>query len=170
MTDTLIIAGKNEEQAHCDRCGKLELRGTVILYNTEEGVEAGRYGTTCAGKVLTEANGRKITITGTDAARRERFRRDRVWNFYLRKVRSALASDDPALAQWIVWDMRRDATAIAHLDDELAIIAEVDATGRYVPSGENKHINRIRREFYLANGYSMFEATVQVRRLMATAA
>lgn len=169
MTDTLIIAGKNDEQTHCDRCGKLELRGTVILYNVEEGVEAGRYGTTCAGKVLTEANGRKITITGTEAARRENNRRDRVAN-YLRKAKAAMRNDDPALAQWIVWDMRRDATAIAHLDDELAIIAEVDATGRYVPSGENKHINRIRREFYLANGYSMFEATVQVRRLMATAA
>lgn len=170
MTDKLTVIGLNDEQAHCDRCGKLELRGTVILFDTEEGVEAGRYGTTCASKVLTEANGRKMTVTRNGAVSREHFRRDRVWNFYLRKVRAALANNDPALAQWWVADLRRDTTVLAHMDDELALIAEVDATGVYVADGTNKHINRIRREFYLANGYSPFAATVEVKRLMAAAA
>lgn len=47
----LVILGANDEQTTCDRCGRVELRGTVILGEADR-VEVGRYGSTCAGYML----------------------------------------------------------------------------------------------------------------------
>lgn len=54
MTETKIV-GITDEQTACDECGRIELRSTVIL--AQDGAEIGRYGSSCAGKVLTRENG-----------------------------------------------------------------------------------------------------------------
>jgi hypothetical protein len=141
-TPALRAIGFNDEQDHCDRCGKPELKGTVILAD-EDNTEAGRYGTSCAAKIIAESTGVKVTVTRNDALRTERNRRDTVMN-YLRKASAALADNDPAIAQWFIWDMRRDAVAVPHRADELAIVAAVDATGTYTPTGVNRSFDEIR--------------------------
>ena len=68
-TTNLRAAGTNDEQTHCDKCGKLELRGTVIVVDQDNN-EVGRYGTTCASKVL----GEKVTraqVNMVEMARRQ---------------------------------------------------------------------------------------------------
>lgn len=141
-TTALRAVGFNDEQTHCDRCGRLELKGTVILAD-EDNTEAGRYGTSCAAKIILESTGVKVTVTRSDALRTERHRRDQTMH-YLRQAAAALADNDPAIAQWFIWDMRRDAVAVPHQADELAIVAAVDATGTYVPAGRNRTEDEIR--------------------------
>jgi hypothetical protein len=55
-TANLKAVALNDEQTTCDLCGKMELRGTVIVADADNN-EVGRYGTTCATKVL----GEKVT-------------------------------------------------------------------------------------------------------------
>jgi len=138
----LRAVGFNDEQDHCDRCGKPELKGTVILAD-EDNLEAGRFGTSCAAKIILESTGVKVTVTRSGALSTERNRRDTVMN-YLRKASSALADNDPAIAQWFIWDMRRDVVAVPHRADELAIVAAVDATGTYTSTGVNRTFDEIR--------------------------
>lgn len=149
MTETrnLIAVGHNDEQTNCDRCGKVELKGTVIL--AEDGVEVGRYGTTCATKELQAANPAATKVTRSYALTRETDRRQRVTG-YLRRANQALAENDPAIAQWHLWDMRRDALAVPHRADELAIVDRVDATGTYTSTGTNRTPDEIRAA-YAAN-------------------
>lgn len=59
----LTIQGVTDEQTTCDRCGKVELRRTCIVIDTDAGVEVGRYGTSCVSKVL----GRKVTAALADS-------------------------------------------------------------------------------------------------------
>lgn len=61
-TSPLHIVGTTDEQTECDRCGRVELKCTVILADAD-GVEAGRYGTSCASTVL------GVTVTKSDAVR-----------------------------------------------------------------------------------------------------
>lgn len=65
-TNPLRMIGMNNEQTECDRCGRMELRGTVILGNDDG--EVGRYGTTCASKEL------GVKITRQDALSTEAHR------------------------------------------------------------------------------------------------
>jgi hypothetical protein len=59
----LVIQGVTDEQTTCDRCGKVELHRTCIVFNTGAGVEVGRYGTSCVSQIL----GRKITAKNADS-------------------------------------------------------------------------------------------------------
>ena len=66
--------GFTTEHTECDRCGKPELRGTVVMAN-EDGEIVAYYGTTCASKEL----GSKITradALGNEAARRSEVLRE----------------------------------------------------------------------------------------------
>ncbi len=62
-TANLTIQGVTDEQTTCDRCGKLELRRTCIVVDTNAGVEVGRYGTSCVSRVL----GQKVTARLADS-------------------------------------------------------------------------------------------------------
>jgi hypothetical protein len=64
----LTIQGVTDEQTTCDRCGRIELRRTCIIVDTIAGVEVGRYGTSCASKIL----GRKVAAKDADRIERER--------------------------------------------------------------------------------------------------
>lgn len=61
--ENLVIQGVTDEQTTCDRCGKIELHRTCIVFNTAAGVEVGRYGTSCVSHIL----GRKITAKHADS-------------------------------------------------------------------------------------------------------
>ena len=129
--------GFNDQQTTCGLCGREELKGTVILgYDGDNGGEFGRFGTGCASKVMSEMNGTPVRITRSDAVKTEAFRRDTVMH-HLNKARKAMEAGDVAQAQWEIADMRRNPNAVPHRDDELAAIAEVDATGRYKSVGRN---------------------------------
>lgn len=56
ITGATRILGLTDEQTTCDRCGRLELHGTVILGDADD-TEVARVGTTCATTIL----GRKVT-------------------------------------------------------------------------------------------------------------
>lgn len=70
----LKAVGFNDEQTECDACGRMELKGTVII--AEDGAEIGRYGTTCASRILAPKGDRKITRS--DALKIEMGRRQAV--------------------------------------------------------------------------------------------
>lgn len=55
------IIGVTDEQTECDACGRMELKRTVILADAD-GIEAGRYGTTCASRLV----GRPLTAAHVD--------------------------------------------------------------------------------------------------------
>lgn len=55
-TEALRPIGFTTEHTECDRCGRPELRGTVVMAN-EDGEVVAHWGTTCA----TKATGTKIT-------------------------------------------------------------------------------------------------------------
>lgn len=86
----LRILGMNDEQTHCDKCGKLELRGTVILVD-EDATEIGRFGTTCAGNMLGHS------VTRSHASNIEAVRRQHITH-EIRLARKAIeAYDRPAM-------------------------------------------------------------------------
>lgn len=61
QTTEYRIIGITDEQTECDACGRVELKRTVVLADSD-GVEAGRYGTTCASKIV----GRPLTAAHVD--------------------------------------------------------------------------------------------------------
>lgn len=129
--------GFNDKQTTCGLCGREELKGTVILgYDGDDGGEFGRFGTGCAGKVMSEVNGTPARITRSDAVKWEAFRRETVLH-HLDRARKAWQAGDVPGAQWEIADMRRNRNAFPHMDDELAAIAEIDASGRYRSIGRN---------------------------------
>lgn len=67
---TLYIKGVTDEQTTCDRCGKEEIRCTVIVCDAD-GAEVGRYGTACVAKVI----GFKVTAAEARTASRARIQR-----------------------------------------------------------------------------------------------
>jgi hypothetical protein len=111
MTQTatnLRAVGLNDEVTVCDKCGKDELRGTVIVVDAD-GNEAGRYGTTCVSQIL----GRRITRQ--DALKSERYRRAMIIECYRAATRD-LAAGNAALAA----SSRRDAVIFGATPGELA--------------------------------------------------
>lgn len=127
--------GFNDDQTTCSLCGREELRGTVIL-GYESGGEYGRFGTGCASKVMSEVNGTPRKITRSDAQRLEMFRRETVMH-HVNKARKHLEAGDPVLAQLEISNLRRNPNVLPHRQDELDVIAQVDATGSYRPRGRN---------------------------------
>lgn len=70
----LAILGVTDEQTTCDICGKTHLRSTVILHDLEQPyVEVGRYGSTCAGRMLGGAKGVLKTARTVEMVRRSLF-------------------------------------------------------------------------------------------------
>lgn len=87
----LRAAGMNDEQTECDACGREELRGTVIVVD-EDGNEVGRYGTTCASRVL------GVKVTRSEVVSIEASRRQAV----VHTLRQAMNADtDRARAWWL---------------------------------------------------------------------
>lgn len=93
MTDSLKVIGINNEQTECDRCGRMELRGTVILGNDEG--EVGRYGTTCAGKEL------GYRVTRQDALNVEANRAYRVRSELVDGLKALERGDLPAVRMYL---------------------------------------------------------------------
>ncbi|OZV74734.1 hypothetical protein CA850_29595 [Micromonospora echinospora] len=130
----LTILGVTDEQTTCDRCGRIELRGTVIL--GDENGEAGRYGSTCAGYML-DPTGRTKGV-GNRARLIEEVRRDRIY-WALRSAHAALADRDKrdqygaagfTRACRIVTDLER--ATLIHRPDEIAAVAAVRAKAREI--------------------------------------
>lgn len=59
----LTIQGVTDEQTTCDKCGKVELHRTCIVFDADAGIEVGRYGTSCVSTVI----GRKVTGKAADS-------------------------------------------------------------------------------------------------------
>ena len=95
---TTRVVGMNDEQTTCDACGRMELRGTVIL--ADENGEFGRYGTTCAGRIL------GWSISRSQAESAEAYRRQCVASD-LRAARAAAINGDAATARMYLRDARR---------------------------------------------------------------
>lgn len=110
----LRAIGMNNEQTECDECGRMELRGTVILAN-EEG-EVGRYGTTCAGRLLGYKISRQDAL-GIEARRRSEVRDE------LRLALKAHKAGDVATMQMYLAGARQ--VGIVR-DDERALIAKLE--------------------------------------------
>jgi hypothetical protein len=115
-TDLRVI-GMNDEQTTCDKCGKVELRGTVIIVDPD-GNEIGRYGTTCATLVL--GNGQKVTRDSALSIERNR-RYEVCW--LLRAARKCVAAGDMARAMWYLKDARRYGL---HRADEVALAEKIE--------------------------------------------
>lgn len=114
-TTSLKAVGMNDEQTQCDACGREELRGTVIVAD-QDGMEVGRYGTTCASRVL------GVKVTRADAVSQESARRRGVAN-EIGAARTALAKGDLA---WVAEHLRElDRFHFVHRADELAAVAEL---------------------------------------------
>lgn len=113
----LHVAGVTDEQTTCDACGRVELRRTVIVADAD-GIEVGRYGTSCAGRLL----GRRLTAAGVDQA--EAARRANV----VHELRAARAERDRGMhreAAWRVYELRK----FVHYfrPDEASAMADLDA-------------------------------------------
>lgn len=93
MKNNLRIGGINNEQTECDRCGRMELRGTVILINDDG--EVGRYGTTCAGKEL------GIKVTRQDALNVESHRAYMVRNELIKGLKALERGDLPSVRMYL---------------------------------------------------------------------
>lgn len=136
MASDLIILGANDEQTECDRCGRVELRGTVIL-GTADREEVGRYGSVCAGYMLNPSATRARGVI-TLARKVEAVRRDRIY-WALKAAHRALAENvkwegDTApghlRACKIVTDLEK--AEILHRADEVAAVAAVRAKAREI--------------------------------------
>lgn len=115
MTAKLRPLGMSNEHTECDRCGRMELRGTVIVVN-QDGEEVGRYGTTCAGYVL------GYKVTRQDAISTEAYRRSLIRDELHRAVKASKAGDMPSLRMYL--DGARRIGAVR--DDEISLIARLE--------------------------------------------
>jgi hypothetical protein len=111
----LKAVGFNDEQTTCDQCGRLELRGTVIVAD-HDGNEVGRYGTTCAGHVL------GVKVTRREAVSREAYRRQCVVH-EIQQARRAVKDGRMDWARMHVAEL--DRFHVLHRADELAAMAEL---------------------------------------------
>jgi hypothetical protein len=112
---TLHAVGFNDEQTRCDRCGRVELRGTVILADDDGNITA-RMGTTCAARAL------KAPVTRDWALSREMARRSSVASD-LREAKRLTEQGRYAYAAQSIRDARRQGL---HRHDELAFVAKLD--------------------------------------------
>lgn len=104
----LHAVGFNDEQTQCDRCGRVELRGTVILAD-DDGNEVSRMGTSCASKAI------GVKVTRDVAQRKESVRRSYVMA-ELRETRDLLEQGRFAYAAQRLADARRQGL---HRTDEV---------------------------------------------------
>ncbi len=104
----LHIMGVTDEQTECDKCGKVELKRTVIVHD-EDGNEHGRYGTSCASRVL------GVKWTASDVDKLENNRRQLVVSD-IRKAGGHLQDGNPDMAAEYLADVR---TTGLHRPDEL---------------------------------------------------
>lgn len=104
----LHAVGFNDEQTQCDRCGRVELRGTVILAD-DDGNEVARMGTSCASKRL------GVKVTRDIALRKESVRRSYVLA-ELREARDLIEQGRFAYAAQRLGDARRQGL---HRTDEV---------------------------------------------------
>lgn len=111
----LKAVGFNDEQTHCDKCGRVELRGTVIVADDEHN-EMGRYGTTCASHIL------GVKVTRRDALSREASRRHAVVH-QLTQARRELQAGRMDWARMYVTELDKFYTL--HRADELAAMDEL---------------------------------------------
>jgi hypothetical protein len=86
------MAGFTTEQTECDACGRMELRGTVIVLD-ENGEHVANYGTTCAGRKL------GLKLTRADALATEARRRAEVLRELQLASRATGAQRDMYLAE-----------------------------------------------------------------------
>lgn len=115
-TNELRVLGTNDEQTECDKCGRMELRGTVVIADMD-GAEIGRYGTTCAGRIL------GYSITRHDATNAEAYRRQNIAH-ELRAALKAHKAGDTAAVAWRI----EEARAIGVIrKDEKALIAKLES-------------------------------------------
>lgn len=114
-TEKLRPMGMSNDQTECDRCGRMELRGTVIVVN-QDGEEIGRYGTTCASKVL------GFKITRQDALSAEAHRRYLIRDELRLALKAKESEDMPSLQMYL--DGARKVGAVR--DDEKALIARLE--------------------------------------------
>ena len=117
MTETqnLRAVGMTDEQTECDACGRMELRGTVIL--ADDNGEVGRFGTTCASRKL------GWSITRKDATTIEAVRRQHVTDDLRHGLRAANAGN-MADALWRAAEARRTGLVRA---DEKALAEKIEA-------------------------------------------
>lgn len=111
----LHTVGFNDEQTSCDRCGRVELRGTVVLAD-DDGNEVHRMGTTCAGKTL------GVQVTRDGARRQESVRRSYVFAD-LRESRALVDQRRFAFAAQSLADARRQGL---HRTDEMRIAGQLE--------------------------------------------
>lgn len=120
MTTTQIAKfraiGMSNEHTECDRCGRMELRGTVIVAN-QDGEEIGRYGTTCASYVL------GYKVTRQDALSTEACRRSLIRDELHRAAKAHAAGDIPTMQMYL--DGARQIGIVR--DDERAAIARLES-------------------------------------------
>src|SRR5690242_2436929 len=91
---TLRPLGMSNDVTECDNCGRMELRGTVIVVNAD-GEEVGRYGTTCASRIV----GRKITRQ--DALSTEAYRRSVISDEIRLALKAERAGDMPSVRMYL---------------------------------------------------------------------
>lgn len=107
----------NDEQTTCDACGRMELRGTVIVAD-QDANEVGRYGTTCVSKLL------GVKLTRRDAVNREAVRRQAVVHLIRQARYAASQGDAPAVSM----NLRElDRFYVLHRADEQRAVAELVA-------------------------------------------
>lgn len=112
----LHAVGFNDEQTQCDRCGRVELRGTVVLADHDGNITA-RMGTTCAGKTL------GVQITRDAAVSKENVRRSNVAG-ELREAEHLVDVGRFAYAAQRLGDARRLGL---HLTGEVTTAGRIDA-------------------------------------------
>lgn len=115
-TNQLRAIGFNNEVTECDACGRMELRGTVILTN-EDG-DLMRMGTTCASR----ATGTRISRQ--DALSQEAIRRNDVVNELRAAWRAFERGDMPAAQMYL--DGAKNIGIVR--SDELKLAAKMEIT------------------------------------------
>ncbi len=116
MTQTLRPLGMSNDVTECDNCGRMELRGTVIVVN-QDGEEVGRYGTTCASRIT----GQKITRQ--DALSTEAHRRHMIVSEIRDARKAEKVGDLPSVRMYLDGAIKIGAVR----PDEKRAIAELEA-------------------------------------------
>lgn len=117
MKQELRLVGITDEQTVCDACGRVELRCTMILADAD-GIEAGRYGTTCGSRLL------GVKYTAQQARNIEAVRRQNVATI-LRRALAAEKIGDLITAKLNVAEARRFTLV---RPDEVRIAERIEAT------------------------------------------
>lgn len=129
MSVQLRAVGMNDELTTCEKCGKDDLRGTVILA-TDENEEYGRFGTTCASYIL----GEEITRKGS--ATIEMVRQDKVGSA-IKRARREQSQGNWAAANREVTELEKFTVLT---DRERATVAQVRADSREIRRNQREEL------------------------------